>query len=95
MRLELFIHLHYVVCSAKFQFHKGAIRTELAAKTVNISYSFQFHKGAIRTTDSNPYFFTFIDFNSIKVRLELPPARDYQGRSKFQFHKGAIRTIVL
>ena len=38
---------------------------------VVILHIFQFHKGAIRTVDSPLTCNCFIDFNSIKVRLEL------------------------
>ena len=36
----------------------------------------------------------YLDFNSIKVRLELSYMQDSNLRPLFQFHKGAIRTIV-
>ena len=33
-----------------------------------------------------------MDFNSIKVRLELVTAGDFKKVVEFQFHKGTIRT---
>ena len=38
---------HNVV--ARFQFHKGAIRTQVSTKEFSLNLIFQFHKGAIRT----------------------------------------------
>ena len=32
------------------------------------------------------------NFNSIKVRLKLPPQNEYNGGLRFQFHKGTIKT---
>ena len=37
------------VISFKFQFHKGAIRTNLDRRNLFTAKIFQFHKGAIRT----------------------------------------------
>ena len=34
---------------SKFQFHKGAIRTDNEEKPTTLMLEFQFHKGAIRT----------------------------------------------
>ena len=34
-----------------------------------------------------------LNFNSIKVQLELPAQRDIAQMTIFQFHKGTIRTI--
>ena len=54
---------------------------------------FQVHKGAMRTAMSKPSCATMVNFNSIKVRLEL--VQRYvrtSAKDKFQFHKGAIRT---
>ena len=38
------------------------------------------------------FFFTFSNFNSIKVRLEPRTAREQLNELAFQFHKGTIRT---
>ena len=54
--------------------------------------SFQFHKGTIRTDDFTQYLNDKTDFNSIKVRLELPGLCQAVEVSGFQFHKGTIRT---
>ena len=59
---------HHIVL--QFQFHKGAIRTGNQGYDFHIAYSFQFHKGAIRTFRFLPNCLIFLDFNSIKVRLE-------------------------
>ena len=53
---------------------------------------FQFHKGAIRTLLKHTIKTVLSDFNSIKVRLELPAVRVPKDADLFQFHKGAIRT---
>ena len=76
---------------ARFQFHKGAIRTEYIEKKIK-EILFQFHKGAIRTVLGVSVIISFFNFNSIKVRLERE-WRDFGGAMpSFQFHKGAIRT---
>ena len=79
-----------------FQFHKGAIRTRRAYRYIELNAVFQFHKGAIRTlTNSAKRGEEFLNFNSIKVRLELTLVMAaMQLSSEFQFHKGAIRTSV-
>ena len=56
------------------------------------SFIFQFHKGAIRTLIECNYSDKYLDFNSIKVRLELSAQLDQINFTTFQFHKGAIRT---
>ena len=61
-------------------------------KTVTESSPFQFHKGTIRTEDEELVIVLNIDFNSIKVRLELSLRRVNAAVCKFQFHKGTIRT---
>ena len=38
---------------------------------------------------------SFLDFNSIKVRLELGKTTSVQSLATFQFHKGAIRTVTI
>ena len=53
---------------------------------------FQFHKGAIRTKDGVTLAVDKLDFNSIKVRLELILKILLMSTDIFQFHKGAIRT---
>ena len=55
----------------KFQFHKGAIRTEVVDSFNPGIVLFQFHKGAIRTRELNSLIQAIPHFNSIKVRLEL------------------------
>ena len=85
----------YRIENRKFQFHKGAIRTDFNVARLVLIYSFQFHKGAIRTTLHTLTSSTSSNFNSIKVRLERPMPRSWQSPTTFQFHKGAIRTVVL
>ena len=76
-----------------FQFHKGAIRTISPKKLEWKARWFQFHKGAIRTEDVPRNSDHLINFNSIKVRLELSNLGKINIISwSFQFHKGAIRT---
>ena len=55
---------------------------------------FQFHKGAIRTFFVVGLLSVYVDFNSIKVRLELRSTSGELRAPKFQFHKGAIRTLA-
>ena len=59
-----------------------------------ILLTFQFHKGAIRTILSIKLIMTNINFNSIKVRLELNLNSLLMSATIFQFHKGAIRTVA-
>ena len=79
---------------AAFQFHKGTIRTLQMNLGVGEYKEFQFHKGTIRTGEPTTGSMPIIDFNSIKVRLELTglDLRRYVEYS-FQFHKGTIRTV--
>ena len=53
-----------------FQFHKGAIRTDVVGITLHVVALFQFHKGAIRTEIEDAFLLAELHFNSIKVRLE-------------------------
>ena len=70
------------------------MRLEQAFTSVFFSIAlFQFHKGAIRTSEDVLQNIAHLHFNSIKVRLERPPARSLCARCSFQFHKGAIRTF--
>ena len=78
---------------AKFQFHKGAIRTTRMATTTTSIQRFQFHKGAIRTQQQPMPNRLHPCFNSIKVRLEHHLGNLVLDELKFQFHKGAIRTV--
>ena len=39
--------------------------------------------------------YSLLDFNSIKVRLELDIRNGRVAASEFQFHKGTIRTLLL
>ena len=56
---------------------------------------FQFHKGTIRTRILAVILIKFLDFNSIKVQLELWQFGICDSkRTKFQFHKGTIRTYA-
>ena len=56
----------------KFQFHKGTIRTIVIEPSSTAPYSFQFHKGTIRTNTAFVFLYVpALNFNSIKVRLEL------------------------
>ena len=58
-----------------------------------VAARFQFHKGAIRTPYPSKLRKSYVNFNSIKVRLELRPERAKALTTpEFQFHKGAIRT---
>ena len=70
------VRLELCSCSIKmfiwqFQFHKGTIRTLVADYTMLIKLIFQFHKGTIRTTAIPLQSKKQVNFNSIKVRLEL------------------------
>ena len=57
------------------------------------SEKFQFHKGTIRTGDFKYSIKDKVNFNSIKVRLELRDIGVGIGSALgFQFHKGTIRT---
>ena len=56
---------------------------------------FQFHKGTIRTLEKGTTTLCYLNFNSIKVRLELRGGLQYVVNMKsFQFHKGTIRTNI-
>ena len=93
VRLELLSTFWLHGLDDRFQFHKGAIRTNPWRPVLPYSSRFQFHKGAIRTQLKVIQIRIRIDFNSIKVRLE--PAMmevDHYDAKRFQFHKGAIRT---
>ena len=70
VRLEL-DNDQFMIGSFIFQFHKGAIRTDLAVLSSLLFVRFQFHKGAIRTEENSINSYLFDNFNSIKVRLEL------------------------
>ena len=76
-----------------FQFHKGAIRTFQMFYNIYLLIPFQFHKGAIRTVPYPVGAVWYLDFNSIKVRLEQGSLSAALLLPIFQFHKGAIRTI--
>ena len=78
----------------KFQFHKGAIRTISPPFKISSLSIFQFHKGAIRTNILVCLLTVLMDFNSIKVRLELLRIVLQRSICLFQFHKGAIRTLL-
>ena len=54
-----------------FQFHKGTIRTGIVRLLHLDVEKFQFHKGTIRTVRRLLYQYWRLNFNSIKVRLEL------------------------
>ena len=54
-----------------FQFHKGTIRTSGSQASYYSQMSFQFHKGTIRTRYPGSGCTHHLDFNSIKVQLEL------------------------
>ena len=70
MRLEL-IQDYYIIYPNKFQFHKGAIRTESAR--VEAEKKRDFNSIKVRLEPSVVPMLTMVvnDFNSIKVRLEL------------------------
>ena len=55
----------------EFQFHKGTIRTQAPRRALSFYTQFQFHKGTIRTVPHLVGTAWYLDFNSIKVRLEL------------------------
>ena len=79
---------------ARFQFHKGTIRTHPLLPNQEEDLKFQFHKGTIRTElrKLSPPLKT--NFNSIKVRLEHDSDFVSQVLAHlFQFHKGTIRTL--
>ena len=69
IRTEYF-RVHYRH-SSKFQFHKGTIRTVIVLVLVVCTMIFQFHKGTIRTWRKKRKQVQLINFNSIKVQLEL------------------------
>ena len=87
-RLVLFPVLFY----PSFQFHKGTIRTLLRYFFYLLAKEFQFHKGTIRTNPYPTLCRRLVNFNSIKVRLELLILCYIHQRLQFQFHKGTIRT---
>ena len=72
VRLEL-RYLRVTGINERFQFHKGAIRTWKEILIAILILLFQFHKGAIRTFVFASVVPMPTNFNSIKVRLELPP----------------------
>ena len=57
------------------------------------SAAFQFHKGTIRTIAPQKNVQRRLNFNSIKVRLELADRICDLIDDPFQFHKGTIRTL--
>ena len=75
-----------------FQFHKGTIRTDNSPHTKTLYREFQFHKGTIRTRRRRCAPMLEMNFNSIKVRLELEALVSAATSIVFQFHKGTIRT---
>ena len=76
-----------------FQFHKGAIKTQLLFTGSFTASQFQFHKGTIKTLNSKPLLTALTDFNSIKVRLKHAELKTSFDRfDGFQFHKGTIKT---
>mgnify|MGYP004539954787 CR=1 FL=1 len=80
-----------------FNFNSITVRLELPPAPITRAPSpqFQFHKGAIRTPVISAISLEDIDFNSIKVRLELTANVFVNNAYEFQFHKGAIRTMLL
>ena len=62
---------YYDIFVRVFQFHKGTIRTRHFNNNVDTSLKFQFHKGTIRTSFPPQRCHLPLNFNSIKVRLEL------------------------
>ena len=84
-----------VTAVGKFQFHKGAIRTQHYHQ-LNFDLP-DFNSIKVRLEhwvfgNSEP---NINNFNSIKVRLELPLLLCCPQMLVFQFHKGAIRTICV
>ena len=78
----------------RFQFHKGTIRTCFSYDSAHLVNEFQFHKGTIRTVTVLPLICLKLNFNSIKVRLELSLSGVlHYVKPIFQFHKGTIRTL--
>ena len=49
VQLELIRFVTTIICTDKFQFHKGTIRTPKPRVNKGSSTGFQFHKGTIRT----------------------------------------------
>ena len=69
------------IAECQFQFHKGTIRTPAPVYT-RFCLKFQFHKGTIRTLQkSQENVNKSIDFNSIKVQLELYAAHHHYSLS--------------
>ena len=61
VRLEQTFYISDKLTLSLFQFHKGAIRTDVSARNLFTAKIFQFHKGAIRTQYSSiEYDFCFI-----------------------------------
>ena len=63
----------------EFQFHKGTIRTRSGCPFSPALLQFQFHKGTIRTIYRVTTKQYSINFNSIKVRLELTYFLTFKG----------------
>ena len=78
-----------------FQFHKGAIETNLCELLKSLHTAFNSIKVRLKlkNTTNNT---VFIDtFNSIKVRLKPTSSLLQVLQRYFQFHKGAIETRLL
>ncbi len=80
--------------TAKFQFHKGTIKTGIAGTGLGLGIAFQFHKGTIKTRVLLQVLHLLTNFNSIKVQLKPHATCFSEPSSSFQFHKGTIKTCV-
>ena len=76
----------------KFQFHKGAIRTNCHDADFVDQINFNSIKVRLEHQKTNQQSHHQFYFNSIKVRLEPNQINLFNPTTKFQFHKGAIRT---
>ena len=62
-----------------YNFNSIKVQLEhVTGKMKNSLPTFQFHKGTIRTSSPSTLFSVILDFNSIKVRLELSSDKMYQ-----------------
>ena len=81
-----------IAVPARFQFHKGTIKTRVFATLMHAVDLFQFHKGTIKTCTLTSSKLTETHFNSIKVQLKHKCHKRGIYLLKFQFHKGTIKT---
>ena len=77
----------------QFQFHKGSIKTSLAARRAAACACFNSIKVRLRPWSVVSGATTDTRFNSIKVRLRQRSCERDDSKDVFQFHKGSIKTV--